>query len=320
MNTKIEEKTPTIWVTGCHGMLGGELVRQFEKTGLLYTGTGHEIDITDQTMLDAYAEKLADEGRGPEWIVNCSAYTAVDRAEDEKEQARTVNADGIRNLARTAKKIGSRFIHISTDYVFAGTAGMPYTEDMPAGPQSVYGSTKLDGERAALCILPQAAWILRASWLYGFDGKNFVYTMIRLMNSRPFISVVNDQHGTPTCCTTLASAIVSVIRSAVHPATAIPPGIYHCTDRGETTWFDFARAIYETGTVHGVITHGCSIQPCTTAEYPVRAKRPAYSVLNTAKLSLALKRAAMPALPASWKKTLELFMNDERVKNSPFIR
>jgi len=309
-----------IWITGCRGMLGSELVRQLEAKRLPCTGTGHEVDITDPAAAAACAARLVRTGQKPDWIVNCSAYTAVDRAEDEPEQAMLVNSIGVQHLARTARELGAGFIHISTDYVFDGAAAVPYTEEAPAGPQSVYGTTKLAGERAALDILPDASWILRTSWLYGFDGRNFVYTMLRLMNSRNSVSVVRDQRGTPTFCGTLAAAIVSVITSAAGPDGQIPPGIYHCTDRGETTWYDFARAIYDAGTENGIIVHRCGVLPCTTADYPTKARRPAYSVLDTGKLSAALTRAGMAPLPASWKDTLKRFMTDSRVRGSPFIR
>lgn len=314
-----------IWLIGSHGMLGSELGRQLSENNISWVGSNSDVDISNPSALEAFAEShdssagqtgnAAANGKVPEkitWVVNCAAYTQVDKAEQEAEKAKRTNEDGARNIARVARKIGAKLIHISSDYVFDGTASQPYTEDAPKNPVSAYGKSKSDGEDAVAKEMTQY-YILRTSWLYGFDGHNFVYTMTKAMNSRSAVRVVNDQRGTPTCTVTLASIILKIISTSANAHhlfgknAAIPYGLYHATDGGETTWYGFTQKIYEYGKKYGRITQDCEISPCTTADYPTPAHRPAYSVLSKEKLLGALK----VKLPA-WDEVLEKFIKSDR--------
>lgn len=297
-----------VWVIGCNGMLGTELCRELTEKQISYVATDRNIDITDFSALEAFA---AMQKSAVTAIVNCAAYTAVDKAESEPEFAAKLNADGPRNIARLAKKLGVPLVHISTDYVFDGTNTSPYTEDSPLAPLGVYGSTKASGERA-VADETDAYYILRTAWLYGFDGKNFVYTMIRAMNSRESVKVVSDQHGTPTFCGTLASVIVQLLQqsaaagreNATAAAPSVPYGVYHVTDEGKTTWYDFTCEIKKQAAALGLVTNAaCTVAPCTTADYPTPARRPSYSVLSKAKIQQALNMQ----LPA-WQDSLSVFL------------
>ena len=206
-------------------------------------------------------------------------------------------------------------IHISTDYVFDGTGKTPYTEIMPMAPLGVYGKTKAQGEELVLKAHPDA-YIFRTAWLYGPRGKNFVYTMVNLMNSRDSISVVNDQFGSPTCTLDLARYIILTILGNQdllgNPHPKIMSGIYHCTGEGETTWFSFAQEIYKIGREKGIITKECEVKPCTTAEFGAAVERPAYSVLSKSKL----KKALQQKIP-SWQESLRAFMCSPFFKEMP---
>lgn len=290
-----------VWVIGCNGMLGSEVCRTLSENGIDFLGTDSDVSILNYSALEDF-----DSGKGISLIVNCAAYTAVDRAESEVEKARALNADGPRNIARLAKKLGVPFIHISTDYVFGGDTAplgnrLPYTEDMPVNPIGVYGATKAEGEKA-IAEETDDFYILRTAWLYGWSGKNFVYTMIRAMNSRESVKVVDDQKGTPTNCVTLANVILKIIEKRAG-GEMVPNGVYHVTDLGEITWFDFAKEIFAQGVERGLVTNrGCAVNPCTTEEYPTPAKRPAYSVLDKTKV----QRTLGITLP-DWRESLARF-------------
>lgn len=292
-----------IWVIGANGMLGTELCRLLKKNNIDFEGTDRSVDITDFVALESFAA-----GKNFDFIVNCAAYTAVDKAESDEALAKRLNADGPRNIARVAKKIGAKLIHISTDYVFDGTASSPLTEELPVKPVGVYGETKALGEKAVQEETDEY-YILRTAWLYGWDGKNFVYTMIRAMNTHDAVKVVNDQRGTPTFAGDLADAIIKITQKK------IPYGIYHVTDLGEITWFDFTNEIKSQAEKCGFITNNeCKVNPCTTDEYPTPAKRPAYSVLSKEKI----QRALGIKLP-DWKESLKVFLessnfNKEMIK------
>jgi dTDP-4-dehydrorhamnose reductase len=282
-----------IWVIGNKGMLGTELCRLLEVQTVPYVGTDRELDFLDPGALADFAK-----GKSLRWLVNCAAYTAVDKAEDEEGLAGRLNAEGPENLAILARQTGARLLHISTDYVFAGDATVPYAEDSPVNPAGAYGRTKAEGERRVLASSPDAI-ILRTAWLYGKYGPNFVYTMLRLMKERNSIGVVADQSGTPTWARDLAGAIsILVSRSGV------PGGIYHYTNEGETTWHDFALAILRLGRQHGLLARDCTVAPLASAQYPTKAHRPAYSVLSKEKI----KTLGIP-VPA-WETSLEGFIND----------
>lgn len=284
-----------VWLIGCKGMLGTEVARQLKNSNIDYIGTDIDVDITKLEVLEDFANK----NPKIDWIINCSAYTAVDKAEDDKDFANLLNNIGPKNISSVAKKINAKMIHISTDYVFDGTGSIPYTEDMDVKPIGVYGQTKADGEKAVIDSGCEY-YIFRTAWLYGYDGKNFVYIMLKLMESKSEISVVSDQKGTPTFAGDLANCVIKTITSK----NQIPCGIYHCTDLGEITWYDFACEIYKQGKATGKLSNECKINPCSTDEFPTKAKRPAYSVLSKEKIQQTLGIA----LPM-WNESLNVFMN-----------
>ena len=293
-----------IWVIGCKGMLGSEIVRQLSERNINFVGTDIDVDITNPQALAGFIK-----GKHISYIINCYAYTAVDKAESDADFAKKLNEDGPRNIANLANQIHAKMIHISTDYVFDGTGSVPYTEDMPVAPIGVYGKTKAAGEAAVRQNLKEY-YIIRTAWLYGWAGKNFVYTMIKAMNTHESVKVVNDQKGSPTFAWDLASVIIKIINK-----NDVPYGTYHCTDLGEITWCDFTNEIKKQGVELGLITNKeCVIIPCTTNEYPTPAARPAYSVLNKNKI----QKAVDIQLP-DWKISLKEFMNSklfdmERIK------
>jgi len=294
-----------IWLIGCNGMLGTELSRLLEKSGLPFIGTDREVDITDMAALTETAAKLA-EKQPVKRIINCAAYTAVDKAEDDVEVCRGLNEQGAANIAAIANSSEARLVHISTDYVFDGKGDRPYREDGATAPTGVYGLTKRDGETAVLENNPRS-YIIRTAWLYGRHGNNFVHTMLRLMNERDEVKVVNDQRGSPTWTFDLASVILTLIKTA-DSGKEIPFGVYHFTNEGNITWFDFAKEIYKQGRVVGRITKDCAVNPCTSAEYPAKVKRPAYSVLDKSKIKTALG-INIPAWDESLKEFLKQCAN-----------
>ncbi len=298
-----------IWLVGNKGMLGTEVAEVLTASGLAWVGSDRETDIRDPQALQSWLS-AADgaEGQPIDWIINCSAYTAVDKAEDEEDLARGINALGAGNLARLATAIGARLIHISTDYVFRGDGTRPYIETDAADPQGAYGRTKAEGEALVANLCPRN-FIVRTAWLYGQHGPNFVDTMLRLMRERDSIGVVADQRGTPTWAADLAHAIARIIQQDM---TGF--GIYHYTNAGQATWFEFAQEIQRLGREYGLLDHECRIKPLTTAEYPTRARRPAYSVLCKDKIV-----AAGVAVP-DWKESLRAFLKRDRVRTSEEIR
>lgn len=314
-----------VWLIGYKGMLGSEIAKQLTENKIDWIGSDKDVDITNPAELSKFAHNHGTaagrtgisvaRGTVPEkitWVINCAAYTAVDKAEEDSVLAEKLNAEGPKNIARITRELGAKLIHISTDYVFDGTGNFPYTEDMLKCPDSVYGRTKAAGEDFVEKEMTQY-YILRTAWLYGFDGKNFVYTMTKAMNSKDEVSVVCDQKGTPTCAVDLASVILKIMstsekaKSLFGKKSALPYGVYHFTNLGETTWFDFTKKIYEFGKKYGRITKDCTINSCTTDEYPCAAKRPAYSVLSKDKIQTLLK-IKIP----EWQETLEKFIKSDR--------
>ncbi len=288
-----------IWVIGCNGMLGTQLCACLKQNNIDYTATDRNADITDFSSLEAYAK-----GKDINIIINCAAYTAVDKSESDADFASKLNSDGPANIAKLADKIGATLIHISTDYVFDGTGDTPRTEDMAIAPIGVYGKTKADGEKSVQTNCSKY-YILRTAWLYGYAGKNFVYTMIRAMNKNPAVKVVADQHGTPTWTGTLADVILRLINRCSENRP-IPYGIYHVTDEGETTWHAFTLEIKKQAVEAGLLQNkDCAVNSCTTEEYPTPAKRPAYSVLSKSKIQKALDFT----LP-QWQQSLTKFLSD----------
>lgn len=282
-----------IWLIGSKGMLGTEIARQLSENKMDFVGTDIDVDITNIDALRCFAK-----GKRINWIINCAAYTAVDKAESDTELADKLNNIAPGNIAKVAKEIGAKIIHISTDYVFDGTGNTPRTEDMPIAPIGVYGVTKAAGEKSVI-ENTKDYYILRTAWLYCWHGKNFVYTMIRAMNTHDAVKVVADQKGTPTFAGDLADVILKIIEKG-----NVPYGIYHCTDLGEITWYDFTVEIKKQGIEAGWITNkDCVVNQCTTDEYPTPAKRPAYSVLDKTKIQKALGIT----LP-QWQESLNKFL------------
>lgn len=273
-----------VLVTGASGQLGSELRYLFEadqdkKSDLklnnnlnLIFVTRKELDIQDS---DSIAEFCKNQQINV--IVNCAAYTAVDKAESEPDQADAINHLAVKNLAQISKYQGISLIHISTDYVFDGTNHKPYKETDKTSPQSVYGKTKLDGELAMQAISPGNSIIIRTSWVYSEFGNNFVKTMMRLGQERDELSVVCDQVGSPTNARDLASAILQIIPQLNNKDVET----YHYSNAGVCSWYDFAKAIFEIKKID------CKVNPIPSEAYPMPAKRPYYSVLDKARLSNA---------------------------------
>ena len=258
-----------ILITGANGQLGNEmrvLSEEYPEHAYFFTDVA-ELDICNEQAVMDFVK-----ANGIHTIVNCAAYTAVDNAEDHVEFCTRLNADAVGYLAKSAEANGAEFIQISTDYVFDGTAHVPYQETDPTCPESVYGSTKLEGERNALAYCSRAM-VIRTAWLYSTFGNNFVKTMIRLGKERDSLGVIFDQIGTPTYARDLARAIFEAIRQGV------VPGVYHFSNEGVCSWYDFTKAIHR---LAGITT--CQVKPLHTSEYPAKAKRPHYSVLDKTKI------------------------------------
>ena len=263
----------TILVFGASGQLGqclAHVARERHTQGLVFPPEG-QADILNVEGLRALFEQ-----HRPAYVINCAAYTAVDKAEDEVEAARRVNRDGAENLARLCAEFEAVLIQISTDFVFAGTGNQPLTETDPAAPLGVYGLTKLEGEQAVAAATDRY-FTLRTSWLYSEYAGNFVKTMLKLGGEREELRIIWDQVGTPCYAIDLAGAILSIIESK---STAY--GLYHYSNEGVTSWYDFATAIFE---LAGLPTRTV---PIRTAEYPTKATRPAYSVMDKTKIKQAL--------------------------------
>ncbi|MFJ2028454.1 dTDP-4-dehydrorhamnose reductase [Streptosporangium sp. NPDC087985] len=271
-------------VTGASGMLATELLGRLKSVGEpVLALCRDELDLRD----GAAVRHLVSACR-PDIVVNCAAWTAVDDAETREAEALAVNGHGVRTLAEACGRLGARMIQPSTDYVFDGTALDPYPEDAPPSPVNAYGRTKLAGELAVLETLPETGYVVRTAWLYGATGKNFVRTIAGLERSRPVLDVVDDQIGPPTWVGDLAGGIVELGH------TGPPPGIYHATNSGQTSWYGFAREIFKlVGADPGRIT------PVSTKEFARPAPRPAYSVLGHQRWS----RAGLPPM-RDWREAL----------------
>lgn len=258
-----------ILITGCNGQLGNEmqLLEKEDAANNYFNTDVAELDITDVEAIEQFLSANNIDG-----IVNCAAYTAVDKAEANEEFCTLLNAEAPGYLAHAIGKRGGWMIQISTDYVFDGTQHIPYQEDEDTCPNSVYGRTKLVGEFNVLKLCQQSM-VIRTAWLYSTFGNNFVKTMIRLGNERPELGVIADQIGTPTYARDLARIIMTAI------SKGIQPGIYHFTNEGVASWYDFTKAIHR---LAGITT--CHVRPLHTSEYPTAAQRPPYSVLDKTKI------------------------------------
>lgn len=261
-----------ILVTGANGQLGRS-IRRLSHILADDAFTYADVDTLDLTAPVATAAFICD--LHPDYIINCAAYTAVDRAETDEARCREVNRDAVCHLASAARAVGARMVHISTDYVFDGTQCRPYVETDPVNPQSVYGQTKWEGEEVLREVCPDAL-IVRTAWLYSEFGSNFVKTMLRLGRDRERLSVVFDQVGTPTYAGDLAEALLTIIGLA--DTRGWQPGTYHYSNEGVCSWYDFARKVMQLGGLR------CHVVPIETRDYPTPARRPAFSVLNKAKV------------------------------------
>ena len=258
-----------ILITGANGQLGNEmrvLSAEYPEYAYFFTDVA-ELDICDEQAVMEFVQ-----ANDIHVIVNCAAYTAVDKAEENVELCTKLNADAVGYLAKAAEACGAEFIQISTDYVFDGTAHVPYRESASTCPNSVYGHTKLAGEQQALTLCSRTM-VIRTAWLYSTFGNNFVKTMIRLGRERDSLGVIFDQVGTPTYARDLARAIFVAIRQGV------VPGVYHFSNEGVCSWYDFTKAIHR---LAGIAD--CKVKPLHTEEYPTLAKRPHYSVLDKTKI------------------------------------
>jgi dTDP-4-dehydrorhamnose reductase len=275
-------------------MLGRELAGVLDGQNLRFEGTDREVDFTRPEALEGFAR-----GKAIQWIVNCAAYTAVDRAEEDRSACHLLNAVGPQNLGRLASRIGARVLHVSTDYVFDGLSKRPYTEEDAVNPQTVYGRTKAEGEVLLLAACPESI-IVRTAWLYGIHGPNFVATMLRLMKEKDSFGVVADQYGAPTWAADLARVMLGVLARPPGPG-----GIFHASGEGQTTWHGFAKAIAEDAHLVGLLEENKSVEihALKTSEYPTKALRPRWSVLSKAKLNSELG-LAFP----TWRDSLRSFL------------
>ena len=279
-----------VLITGANGQLGNEMrvvAKQYTEVDFVFTDV-EELNICNADEVDSFVKNLL-----PDYIVNCAAYTAVDKAETDIDLCRAINCDAVKNLGIAAQKYKAKVIHVSTDYVFDGTSNTPYTETMPTNPQTIYGKTKLEGEKALLSVC-NTSFIIRTSWLYSSFGNNFVKTMLRLGNERDSINVVFDQVGTPTYAADLANAIWEIITSK-----STDYGVYHFSNEGVCSWYDFTTAIFR------LTNTNCQVFPIESSEYPTKTPRPLYSVLNKRKIKSTFA-VSIPHWEVSLQKCLQI--------------
>ena len=286
-----------ILITGANGMLAKEVKEKFEKENELICTDVADLDITNEEAVEKFVEEAK-----PEYIINCAAFTAVDKAETAGEIVEKINGNGPANLAKAAKKAGAKLVHISTDYVFGGDleVSKDYKEDDEKAPVTAYGITKLHGEEGIEKNMDEY-YIFRTAWLYGIGGNNFVKTMTKLGSTRDEINVVSDQHGSPTYAKDLTEIIYQAIEKK------IPYGVYHATNQGYTTWYDFTKAILEKQNIQ------CKVNPVTTEEYIemmkiTQAKRPFNSQLSKDKL------LAQGIEVPNWEDGLDRYLEEERAE------
>lgn len=283
----------TILVTGAGGQLGQCLKQcapDWPQFNFIFTDRG-QLDIADKAMTEAWFNKIAP----VDYCLNCAAYTAVDKAESEPKRAFAINRDGVAYLAEACRKRSVSLIHFSTDYVYGGQTNRPLTEDAPVQPAGVYAQSKLEGERRALQINPLTT-VIRTSWVYSEFGHNFLKTMLRLGRERKELNVVFDQVGTPTYAGDLAEAVLTMIEAVESGKISrdLLSGVYHYSNEGVASWYDFAEAIFE---LSGLAVN---VHPIESKDFPTPAARPAFSVLNKAKI-----KAAFGLEIAHWRVALE---------------
>lgn len=282
-----------VLIAGAAGQVGRALLACAPSRVQPIPCTRTELDIGDQRAVADRVRECA-----PDLIINAAAYTAVDRAEAEPDEAYRVNADGAGHLARAASESGASLIHISTDFVFDGAASSPYRPESPTRPLSVYGQSKLAGETVVLERLAERAVVLRTAWVYAAHGRNFVGNMLRLMREKGSVRVVADQVGTPTAASSVAEVIWAIA------ARTDVCGIHHWTDAGVASWYDFAVAIAEEAARLDLLSQEPAVTPITSAEYPTPARRPAYSVLDKTSL------LALGLTPVHWRARLRTVLSE----------
>jgi dTDP-4-dehydrorhamnose reductase len=272
-------------VTGAKGQLGTDLVHLLANRGYEVYGYGREeLDITNFNQVKQVISKI-----NPDIVIHTAAYTKVDLAESEPDQAFLINAYGTRNVAATSEAVGAKLVYISTDYVFDGTANVPYNEFAPTNPLGVYGKSKLAGEQFVR-DLHSKFFIVRTSWVYGKHGNNFVKTMLKLAQERDELMIVHDQVGCPTYTVDLANCILQLIQTEKY-------GIYHVSNSGQCSWYEFAIAIFEEAGIE------VKVNPCATKDFPRPAPRPAYSVFE----HMALRLNDFKEMP-NWRESLKNFL------------
>lgn len=278
-----------IFVTGASGQLGTDLVDLFQEKGFEVFGiSSKDLDITDALAVNRFILE-----KDPDIIIHSAAYTKVDQAERDRDEAYAVNAYGTRNIAMAARTCSAKLIYISTDYVFDGLSRVPYNEFSPTSPQSVYGKSKLAGEQFVREWIPQH-YIIRTSWLFGKHGPNFVNTMLRLAEERTQLNVVHDQFGSPTYAVDLAEFILQLLDKELY-------GTYHVSNTGICTWYEFSKEIFQQAGLYHV-----QVNPVTTSQFPRPAPRPAYSVMD----HMAIRLNGLKDL-RHWKEALSAFLLDK---------
>lgn len=278
---------PKILVTGASGQLGHDVVGELKRRGLVYDApTSEEMDITDQDSVSDWIGTAC-----PQAVIHCAAYTAVDKAEDEADLCKRVNAEGTRNIARACHDVGAKMVYISTDYVFDGSGSEPWETGDKTGPLNVYGASKLAGEQMVRAILDEY-FIVRISWVFGKNGNNFVKTMLRIGESRNALNVVADQWGAPTYTKDLAPLLCDMVQTEKY-------GTYHATNEGVTNWAEFAKEIFRQAHID------CTVHPISTAEYPTKAVRP----LNSRLSKRSLDDHGFTRLP-DWKDALARYLGE----------
>jgi len=281
------------FVAGARGMLASDLIPMLEKKGDVICGCRPGFDITDPDKVNKSLKAYM-----PDIVINCAAYTAVDKAESDKEAAFGINEKGAENLARACRETGAKLVHVSTDFVFDGKSNQPYTEDDTTNPAGVYGASKLAGE-ISIKDAADDYLIVRTSWLYGKKGNNFVKTILRLASEREELGIVYDQTGTPTYTKDLAEGIINLIENKAS-------GIYHFSNEGVCSWYDFAHEIIDIAEKRGEKFKLKKLRPILTEDYPAPAKRPAYSVLDKAKYKEATSREV-----PHWRDGLKRYLEEQ---------
>jgi dTDP-4-dehydrorhamnose reductase len=290
---QVEEQAMRILVTGAGGQLGSA-VSKIAKSFEIISLDAHALDITNSHEIEERFDEVA-----PDVVLNAAAYTAVDRAESDTDRAMQVNGHAVQLLAAACRRHGAKLVHVSTDFIFDGTASSPIATSETPSPMSVYGHTKLAGELACKKELDEnQALIVRTAWVYAAGHPNFVTTMLGLMNSRDQVRIVADQIGTPTWAVTLAGTTLDLISKGAS-------GVFHVTDSGVASWFDFAVAIYELGRKHGLVRKEVEIIPIPSSEFATAAERPKYSVLDKSSTYELLGQAT-----PHWRATLEACLSD----------